>query len=303
MEVRFLSDAHEFLSLCLYARLMRKIFTIFTASVLAAMELSGCVLHRAQNPSFNAGGYSNRSEELEIQEGQRIHDAIVASHYLLTAPGVTQYIEEIGSKLVKSAKRTHLPYRFTILVDERIYSTGAPGGFVYITTGLLDFLESDAELAGILAHEIGQLQYQLPVFSAFTRHTEDLAALSALVGPMFGPIGALSATTLLLLSSVSHEKPLEDRLKTSDQLALKMMVTAGFDPQGLVDVLRRLQRENVQTSPLVYDWMQKRPVTTERVSAVEEEFMNLDLRGRVLGAGYESYGEVMKVVHQMSRSF
>ena len=78
------------------------------------------------------------------------------------------------------------------LYSEKIYATSAPGGFVYVTTGMLTYLENEAELAGILAHEIGEQQFKDPRFSKIQKGIEHMTHGVALVGPLFGQIGALA---------------------------------------------------------------------------------------------------------------
>src|SRR3989338_7752892 len=89
--------------------------------------------------------------------------------------------------------------RFIVLEDDRIYATQAPGGYVYITIGFFKFLASEIELAGILAYEIGMLQYRDPRLSKLKKALDLLLQTGSYVGPAFGSIGALSVLGLALV--------------------------------------------------------------------------------------------------------
>jgi len=94
-----------------------------------------------------------------------------------------------------------LVYRFTILYDEKIYATSAPGGYIYLTTGMLNFLQNEAELASVLAHEIGRLQYKDPRFTQSDDVLNAATQAGASIAPMFGPIGSLASLGLVLLQA------------------------------------------------------------------------------------------------------
>jgi len=211
-------------------------------------------------------------EQAEIEVGRQIHDAILASQYIYTKPEILNYINEVGWKLAHQSDRPHLPYTFTILVDERLYSTAAPGGYIFLTTGLLHFVRSESELAGILAHEIGEVQYQPPVFSKFKKHAEDAAALTAVIGSFFGPIGAASAMGVILLTSVPYgEMDKTELLYESDKKAVGLMEKSGYDTSALVDVLNRARatHEDPNAKASSVDWENKRPITIERIEKLE----------------------------------
>ena len=80
--------------------------------------------------------------QAEVEIGEQIHQQILQSFYPYTDPRVVQYVNTVGNHLAEFAARKDLPYRFTILYNEKIYATSSPGGFVYVTTGMLAFLQN-----------------------------------------------------------------------------------------------------------------------------------------------------------------
>ena len=137
---------------------MRKIKRQLSVKILTQLLLfilllqqSGCsLLTKSIRPSIHIPEPGSNSEISEIDLGSQIHNVIIASQYLYTKPEVVGYVTEVGRNLARYSLRPHLPYSFTILTDERLYSTAAPGGYIYITTGLLNFFKNEAELAGVL---------------------------------------------------------------------------------------------------------------------------------------------------------
>jgi len=173
--------------------------------------------------------------------GAKIHQKILSQFYLYTEATVNKYVREIGAKIAKVADRKELEYRFTVLYDDNIFATSAPGGHVYVTTGVLNFLENESELAGVLAHEIGQLQYVEPYFRMSKKVVDVLYQLTLIAAPFFGAIGALAAIGMTGVNvAANYEKSRKSRVFEADELALNYMLDAGYDPQGLLDVVYRL---------------------------------------------------------------
>lgn len=275
---------------------------VFTG-IFLMVSSAGCGYLRLSTPSvLNIPRPGSESEVSEIGLGRQIHDAIVASQYLYTKPEVVNYVAEIGRKLADISMRPHLPYSFTILADERLYSTAAPGGYVYITTGLLSFFKNESELAGVLAHEIGEIQHQSPVFSSFKRHSEDLAALSALVGSFFGPIGAMSAAGVILLTSVPYgEVDKTELLMDADRMAISMMTKCGYNPESLRDVLIRIGSANQdpQGKNFAFEWHQKRPVTEERLRNLDAALKNAGIDFSSFNTDSVRFTQVMRSIYEM----
>jgi len=241
------------------------------------------------------------SRESEI--GSQIHDTIVSSFRIYTEPRLGGYVSRIGKSVAGAADRKDFSYHFTILYDDRVYATGAPGGFVYITTGFLNFLENEAELAGILAHEIGELQLRNPTLSKSRQAVTRAAQTGAAVGPMFGQFGALAAVGLILLDAVAgvKEVDIEKQVQRADRLALRYVVAARQDPQGYLDVIGRLLTASRGNSIYVYDYLISRPMTVDRFQKVVAEFEKLPLGDKSFSANRDRFLGMTKGVREIYR--
>jgi predicted Zn-dependent protease len=262
--------------------------------------VQGC----ASRGSSAEGGILTRADAEEIAVGQQINTAIMRSFYPYTDPKVVTYVNELGDSLARQSERD-LTYRFTILYSDKIYATSAPGGFVYVTTGMLYFLDNEAELAGVLAHEIAELQFRNANIAADSRKMVDtLTKGGMMVGPAFGPIGALTAVGLAALNHVSQPREIqpEEKLIRADAKALNYMLKAGQDPQGLVDVFYKILRANNEVIPYFYDYYQSRPISEGRFAALNEAFSNLPMDDQSFSVNREAYQEVTKGIREMYKA-
>ena len=237
----------------------------------------------------------------EAEMGRQIHQAIVSSFRTYTEPKVVGYVSRVGRSIARAAERHDLTYQFTILYDDRVYATEAPGGYVYLTTGFLNFLQNEAELAAVLAHEIAELQYRDPSLSVSRRALSLAAQGGAIAAPLLGPFGTLAAGGLVLLHAFVESRVAtpEARVEKADRLALGYLVETNRDPQGYLDFLSRFLNQNPEWTPYCYDYLQSRPVTLKRFQSVLTEFEKLPLEGRSLTANRTRYLEMTKGVREI----
>jgi len=240
----------------------------------------------------------------EQRTGEMLHKEILASFYPYADPKVVRYVDDLGHALAAQAKRRDLDYRFTILYSEKIYAISAPGGYVYITTGMLSFLQNEAELAAVLAHEIGEQQ---TVDRRFTKRDDAINAASQIgsaVGPMFGPLGSLASLGLVLLQAYNESsyKTPGERLLESDAAAMTYLMNAGYDPQALIDVEEHFLKAGEKMTPYFLDYYQSRPITEERMRALKKAFEKLPLGGKSLVTDPVEYQEVTRGVREIYKT-
>ncbi len=270
----------------------------------AVFFLSGC----ASNPkepvpaaSIQSVPEDAASQEMEI--GKKIHEQILNSFYVYTDPQVVGYLNAVNTKLTKYAERRDLAYQVTLLYSDKIYATSAPGGFIYVTTAMLNFLQNEAELASVLGHEIGQLQYHDPTLSEARKALQQVSQAGAMVSSAFGSIGALAALGFMAMSAASSPRARAParRLADADRLALEYLASAGLDPQAMLDVMGRFAVLEQNDLPFYYDYYQARPLTIERMQALQKSFEQLPLEGKNFDTGYKNYQEMSRGVREIYR--
>lgn len=273
-----------------------------TTLLLCFFLISGCASTVEYDRPLPVSKNSHLTEEQ--QTGEAIHREILASFYPYTAPQVVQYVNGLGQSLTVHAKRHDLEYRFTILYSEKIYATSAPGGYIYITTGMLNFLKNEAELAAVLAHEIGEQQYADRRFTQSDDVIGAAAQAGSAIGPMFGPLGSLASLGLLLLQAYNEStfKTPGERLLGSDAAAMKYLLDAGYDPQALIDVQEHFLKAGQAMTPYFFDYYQSRPITEERMLAIKKEFEKLPLSEKDLITDPVEYREMTKGIREIYRT-
>ncbi len=192
--------------------------------------------------------------------------------------GLQQYVGDIGQSLARNSHRPNLPWSFSIVDSPAINAFALPGGYIYLTRGLMAYLDDESELAGVLGHEIGHVTARHAA-QAYTRQTQagiGLAILGILV-PSTQPFQDLGAAGLsVLFLRHGREQELE-----ADRLGVEYGSGAGFDPSGVPRFLATLARVDAMDERGVPNWLSTHPDPGSRVTRAEPvagRFVSADAR-------------------------
>lgn len=189
-------------------------------------------------------------EPKEIQLGGGIASNLLGAAPLLNNQRVQKYVNDVGRWLALQTERSDLPWQFGVLDDDDINAFAAPGGYVFITKGLLAQMHSEAELAGVLAHEISHVlrKHHLQAIKKGAR-TELIAEFA---GQALQKSGADPALTKLVGAGTEiYARGLDkDDEFEADRMGVVIAARAGYDPYGLPAVLQDLQGLNPKDSSL-----------------------------------------------------
>lgn len=226
------------------------------------------------------------SEEEEIKFGNYV-DAVVAHHYpTYKDETLTRKVAHIGSQVVSVSDRPDLTFTFKILNTSEVNAFAGPGGFVYVTIGLLDMLEKKDELAAVLAHEIGHVCERHSVrsyYNAQRMHSllklVDIAALVAGVPPiaqMGGDIiGDFSRIVANLTAMIIFQGYSRSWETSADELGFVYTSKTDYDPQALVNVLERFQQmEAEKGEEVTWTILSSHPSTEERIKHLKQLLNN-----------------------------
>ena len=111
----------------------------------------------AKNPVTGDSDFALISEDEEVEQGRSYHPEIIKTYGLYDDPELQEYVNRIGQKLASKSHRSNLQFHFTVLDSAEINAFALPGGYIYVTRGIMAYLDSEAELAGVLGHEIGHV--------------------------------------------------------------------------------------------------------------------------------------------------
>ncbi len=200
--------------------------------VSALCAVSAC----APNPTPEISKPAPVTEADEIEMGQEIDRSLMASRRFYNDSALERYVYELGMRLVAGSGRTKLPWTFRVLDDPGTNAFAFPGGFVYITRGMLAFLNSEAQLAAVLGHEIGHVAAGHAVERGkrlgITGQGLVVGTVGGTMTPVYGSIDRLQALLL------AHSRQSEQQ---ADSLGLYFMSAAGYEPREMLVVLHSLQ--------------------------------------------------------------
>lgn len=225
---------------------MQPTITIRLAALACSLALANC----ATNPVSGNPNFVTVSEAQEVQIGRTEDPKIRDQYGVYPNPALQQYVNEVGQRLAKASHRPNLEYRFTVVDSPEINAFALPGGYIYITRGILAYLNSEAELAAVLGHELGHVtaRHSVQQMSAATAAQLGATLLQIFVPQTRGVAGD-SAINLLggaLLSGYSREHEYE-----ADRLGAEYLARTGYDTQAIarvVDVLRTQERFDAEVS-------------------------------------------------------
>jgi len=199
--------------------------------------LSGC----AVNPVTGDSDFVLMSEDDEISIGRANHSKIIKRYGLYEAPELQRYVQKVGERLAAKSHRKNLIFRFTVLDTHEINAFALPGGYIYITRGLLAYLSNEAELAAVLGHEIGHVTARHAVRQqSAAAATGLLAAVIASQTNTNGAGNLLNTIGTALVRGYGRDHELE-----SDRLGAEYLARSGYDPLAMIEVIRVLKNQEI----------------------------------------------------------
>ena len=232
--------------------------------VLVAGLAAGC----ATNPVTGKRELSFMSEIQEIATGKELDAEVRQEMGVYEDTALQQYVEDIGLRLAANSHRPGLPWHFTVVDVPAVNAFALPGGFIYVTRGIMPFLDNEAELAGVLGHEIGHVTARHAVQS-FTRSTS--VGLGLLLGGIFvpeiQPFSDLAQTGL----GVLFLKYSRDDERESDWLGAEYAGKTGWEPSAVPHFLSTLGRiDEASDRRGIPNWLSTHPQPEDRVQRLED---------------------------------
>ena len=221
-------------------------------TTLVLLVMAAC----AVNPATGRREISLVSEAREIEMGREADPEIQASLGIVEDPELRVYVADLGARLAATSERPSLPWSFKVVDDPMVNAFALPGGFIYLTRGILARFDSEAELAGVLGHEIGHVTARHSV-SQMSR--QQLQQIGLGVGMILSENvrrarDALGAGLQLLSLRYSRGDETE-----SDELGLRYMARAGYDGSALLGVFRMLADVSGNSEGRVPEWQLTHP--------------------------------------------
>jgi predicted Zn-dependent protease len=199
--------------------------------------------------------------EVEIgrEEDQQIRD----SYTVVNDPLLNQWVNDVGNKLWGQVARRDVPYNVKILDQADVNSFTTSGGYIYVNEGLLDFAQSDDELAGVLGHETGHNERRHTVtLPAKVQAMNILFGVASMFSPFIYRFGQLAEAGIIAKMSRADELQ-------ADQYGLLLMSRAGYDPDAMTSFMQHLGSAYAEHSDVVDKYFADHPGVPDRVSHLE----------------------------------
>jgi predicted Zn-dependent protease len=227
-------------------------------ALVAGWTLGGC----SMNPATGQNQLMLISEAQEIEMGREYDPQVVASIGLYPDDTWQRYIQQLGSQIAATGERPNLPWTFRVVDDPAVNAFAVPGGFIYVTRGLLAHVSSEAELVSVLGHEIGHVTARHTVSQMSQQQLAGLGlALGSIVSSEFERHAGLANTALGLL----FLKYSRDDESEADDLGLRYMRRANFDPRAMPEVFTLLERVSAtQGGGRLPEWLTTHPNPANR---------------------------------------
>jgi predicted Zn-dependent protease len=272
----------------------------------AALALSACATSTVTNPVSGREERTVMDERTELAQGREAHQQVLAEYGVVADPRLQAYVNEIGQRLARQSHRAELQWTFSVLDSPQVNAFALPGGYVYVTRGLMAYMDSEADLAGVIGHEIGHVTARHGAQRATRQQRAGAGVLAATVlGVLLeagGVRGAADAAQQVSsgvaagsIASYSREQELQ-----ADELGAEYLARVGFNPQNMVDVIGVLRdqerfaadnaREQGRAVAPGPSWLASHPSNEQRLAQIRRVAQNYsgrygdDQRARYLQA-------------------
>lgn len=243
--------------------------------LICSLFIAGCAT--VYNPATGKKEYLMINTREEVAVGKQVSEEIERKFVLSGNRAEIERVNLIGGKVAAVSDRQDITYYFKVIQDDDINALSAPGGYIYVNTGLLKAADDD-ELAAVIAHEVGHIAARHAVFSMQTN-----MAASLIGGIIFSNIETsedvrrgTSAVLNLVMLGYSRDDEFE-----ADKLGVTYAYYAGFDANGMVVFLEKLQRQNKENPldrGLVY--LRSHPLYSDRIAKARAQAAYLRNVGR-----------------------
>lgn len=238
-----------------------------TAPTNAASTTESAKSNNSTASSEATFNWKNPSTAEEITLGREIAGNLLGAAPLVKDAALQKYVNSVGRWVASQSERSELPWRFGVIESEDLNAFAAPGGYIMLTKGLYRKLQNEAQLAGVLGHEIAHVvkKHQLKVLQK-----QQLLNIGAgLLSDKYAKDNAMISKAIGSGAEISARSLDKSAEYEADRLGLSYATRAGYEPYGLTDVLQTLGQSNTSDASVAL-LFKTHPHPDERLSALSE---------------------------------
>ena len=271
---------------------------------LSLLFAAGCAHHPNRDGVLSQELPLTLDDLSEIRAGSQNHERILWEFRLYDNPKLQAYCNTIAANLAAVSTRPHLPYRVFLLEDNDVNVFAGPGGYIYLTRGLLNFVESESELAAVIAHEITHvagfdysniphLTKMQKVYDVVGKGVE-LAKDSGIAGP-YGSAASIGVRNLGKVGPALGRRFGKDQEIKTDEIALQALLKAGYDPRGylrFVDKLSKVEMDDLARFVLL---LNAHPPFADRKAMLQARIQGMNLQHGKIEFKPDTFSEAREV--------
>jgi predicted Zn-dependent protease len=218
------------------------------------------------------GGINFYSLQKEEALGHQLAEQVEDQSRLVSDPVVVEYVNRIGQNIVRHSD-AKVPFTIKVLDDEEVNAFALPGGYFYVDSGLIMAADSEAELAGVMAHEIAHVAARHATRNATRAQIFNLMSIPLVfVG---GPVGYAVREVAGLAVPMSFLKFSRDAEREADLLGLQYDYASGYDPQAFVRFFEKLKAGEKQRQSMIAKAFRTHPMTGDRIRRAQQEIATM----------------------------
>jgi predicted Zn-dependent protease len=243
-----------------------------------------------------SSGLASMTVQEEKELGDKLALQIQQNVVMVNDPLVTAYVDEIGRRLVAEAHDSRFDYHFYVVKEQEPNAFAIPGGHIFVTSGLIRFVDTEDELAGVIGHEIAHSVLR-HIDKAMDRAKRlSLLTLAAIIAGAFLSRNAEGAATLttgaMAMAQSLMLKYTRENEAEADQKGIKYLADAGYSSQSMVTFLKKIYRWERAISPDVPTYLATHPGIDERITYLSDSF---EATPKALAAHPPSAGDLEKI--------
>ena len=200
---------------------------------------------------------SNISDEQEVEIGKQTNQQVLQQYQLYDSPQIQQYVSNLGQELVNSSDSRDIPFTFPVVASDEVNAFATPGGFVYVTTGLLKTAENRAQLASVMAHEIAHINERHGI-----KALKQAVAAQGIANTVGVDTNTLAQIAYRLAVDLPQSRSFEYE---ADSSGLEILQQAGYPPQAFANFLAKL--EGGGGTP---EFIRTHPTSEHRIEAISK---------------------------------
>jgi predicted Zn-dependent protease len=251
---------------------------VLMATLAAIVVTSGARADDIKLPDMGSPADAILSANEEARFGRAIMRDIMNSGDVVDDPLVTEYINEIGSRVAAQTNDGDTDFTFFVVNDHRINAFALPGGFIGVHTGLLEATRNEDELAGVLAHEIAHVTQRHIARAIHANSRQSLLSTAIMLGAMIAGAAGGSSDVMQAGMAVAQGSAAQAQINftranehEADRVGISALADAGFDPYGMASFFDVLSRQNTRApDERAPEFLMTHPVTTSRIAEARD---------------------------------